>query len=121
ATPEGASALRQPSDLLQAPLIHDERPIGWADWFRHAGITANGTWTGTNFSDSDFALAAAELGQGVALGSLTLAARALSEGALTQPFDHVLETGRTWYAVSTPDRLRGADVRGTWNWLREQA
>ncbi|WP_137930589.1 LysR substrate-binding domain-containing protein [Mesorhizobium comanense] len=118
-TAERAASLRQAPDLLDAPLIHDERPIGWADWFLHAGIAVNGTWAGSNFSDSDFALAAAELGQGVALGSLTLAEKALADGSLKQPFGHVLETGRAWYAISTPDRLRDADVRGAWNWLRD--
>lgn len=120
-TAELAATLRQPSDLLRTPLIHDERPIGWADWFRHAGIEANGIWNGANFSDSDLALAAAELGQGAALGSLTLATAALAAGSLKQPFGHVLETSRGWYAISTPNRLRDVDVQGTWDWLRKQA
>jgi len=67
------------------------------------------------------ALAAAELGQGVALGSLTLAGEALASGLLVQPFDHVLDAGRGWYAISTRGRLRDLDVRGTWDWLRGQA
>ncbi|TPM37920.1 LysR substrate-binding domain-containing protein [Mesorhizobium sp. B2-3-4] len=121
ATAERSARLRLPSDLLHATLVHDEHPLGWADWFRRAGIGANGTWTGTNFSDSDFALAAAELGQGVALGSMTLAAKALADGALKQLFDHVLETGRAWYAISTAERLADTDIRDTWNWLRAQA
>ncbi|WP_296742357.1 LysR substrate-binding domain-containing protein [Mesorhizobium sp.] len=116
-----AGMLRNPADLLGASLIHDERPVGWADWLRSLGVEQNGTWHGSNFSDSDLALAAAELGQGVALGSLTLAATAIASGTLVQPYEHVLDAGRGWYALSTQDRLRDVDVLGTWQWLREQA
>jgi LysR family glycine cleavage system transcriptional activator len=121
ATKELAGTLRDPADLLGALLIHDERPIGWADWLDSVGVGRNGTWHGTNFSDSDLALAAAELGQGVALGSLTLAKAAFASGALVRPYEHILDAGRGWYAISTPDRLRDADVMGTWQWLRGQA
>lgn len=117
AAPELALTLHEPSDLLDAPLIHDERAVGWADWLRGAGIEAGGIWSGTNFSDNDMALAAAELGQGVVLASLPLAETALTAGALEQPFDHALETGRAWYAISTQNRLADNDVRGTWQWL----
>jgi LysR family glycine cleavage system transcriptional activator len=117
ATKELASTLHTPADLLGAPLIHDERPTGWADWLRSAGVEPNGTWHGSNFSDSDLALAAAEHGQGVALGSLFLAAPALASGSLVRPFEQVLDAGRGWYAISTEDRLRDVDVRGTWDWL----
>ena len=116
-----AETLDEPSDLLGVPLIHDERPLGWADWFRGAGVEANGSWHGSNFSDCDLALAAAELGQGVALGSLPLVEVALATGALVRPYGHALETGRAWYALSTRDRLRDVDVQGVWDWLAEHA
>jgi len=57
----------------------------------------------------------------VALGSLFLAVPALASGALVQPFEQVLDAGRGWYAISTQDRLRDIDVRGTWEWLAGQA
>lgn len=115
-----ANRLNDPADLLDAPLIHDERPIGWADWLRGAGVDANGSWHGSNFSDSDLALAAAELGQGVALGSLPLVEAAITTRSLTRPYDYALETGRAWYALSTQDRLKDIDVQGVWDWLSRQ-
>ena len=121
ATRELAAALRGPADLLGASLIHDERRIGWADWLGSAGVEHNGIWHGTNFSDSDLALAAAEFGQGVALGSLTLAAASIAEGRLVRPFEHVVDAGRGWYAISTSDRLRDVDVLGAWDWLATEA
>ncbi|MGH2263413.1 LysR substrate-binding domain-containing protein, partial [Klebsiella pneumoniae] len=99
ATPTLAKTLGDPSDVLRAALIHDERSTGWVDWLRSVGVNADGPWHGANFSDS--ALAAAESGQGVALGSLILAKAALTAGDLVQPYDHILRNGRAWYAVST--------------------
>ena len=98
-----------------------EGPIGWADWLANAGIEAGKVWKGTNFSDSDMALAAAELGQGVALASLFLAGDALAAGTLVRPFAAAVGSGRAWYALSSADRLDDGDVRDVWSWLGQQA
>lgn len=120
AAPALAGMLHQPADLLDAPLIHEEGAVGWADWLGQMGVEAGAVWTGTNFSDSDIALAAAELGQGVALASLFLAQAAIAAGALVQPYTHATVSDRRWYAISTERRLRDDDVRDTWRWLETQ-
>jgi LysR family glycine cleavage system transcriptional activator len=112
-----AATLTQPADLLRAPLIHDEGPVGWADWLGHMGVETATIWKGANFSDSDIALAAAELGQGVALASALLAEAAIAAGTLVQPFAVAIDSPRTWYALSSEGRLRDVDVRDTWRWL----
>lgn len=117
AAPELAGRLRHPADLLGAPLIHEEGAVGWADWLAEAGVDAGAVWKGMNFSDSDIALAAAELGQGIALASAFLAQDALGAGRLMQPFSATIDTGRSWFALSTADRLKDEDVQGTWRWL----
>lgn len=120
AAPALARTLREPADLLAAPLIHEEGAVGWADWLGEAGIEG-AVWKGANFSDGDIALAAAELGQGVALASLFLAEGAIGAGALLQPFATAIESGRFWYALSSEKRLSDHDVRKTWLWLETQA
>ena len=120
AAPALAGLLRQPADLLDAPLIHEEGPVGWADWLVEAGVDAGPVWKGMNVSDGDIALAAAELGQGVALASLFLAGAAIAAGALAQPFAKSTASGRSWYAISTERRLKDEDVRDTWRWLGSQ-
>lgn len=121
AAPALARTLRHPADLQNAPLIHEEGPIGWADWLGDGGMASDGVWRGSNFSDGDIALAAAELGQGVALASVFLAGDAIATGTLVQPFATTIETGRGWYAISSPARLKDDDVRGVWDWLKTQA
>nr|WP_298096089.1 LysR substrate-binding domain-containing protein [uncultured Shinella sp.] len=121
AAPALAGMIRTAADLLTLPLIHEEGAIGWADWFSDRGIVPASVWTGMNFSDSDIALAAGELGQGVALASLFLAQDALATGKLIQPLADVIESGRGWYALSSQERLKDEDVRDTWHWLKGQA
>ena len=119
--PALAATIREPADLLHVPLIHEEGPIGWADWLGHAGIAAPSIWKGTNVSDGDIALAAAEFGQGAALASLFLAQDALAAGLLEQPIATTIESARHWYALSTEGRLKDEDVRNTWDWLAAHA
>jgi LysR family glycine cleavage system transcriptional activator len=38
ATKDVASTLRTPADLLDASLIHDERPDWLVDWLRSVGV-----------------------------------------------------------------------------------
>ena len=116
-----ARMLHEPADLLNAALIHEEGPVGWADWFLHVGLAPAAVWRGANFSDSDTALTAAELGQGVALASSFLAQSALAVGKLAQPLPATIETGRNWYAVSRQERLKDEDVLEVWNWLSAEA
>lgn len=119
ADPAGARALRQPADLLAASLIHEEGPVGWAEWFAQADVDAGMIWKGTNYSDGDIALAAAELGQGIALASLFLAGAALAAGTLVQPFTTTVASGLGWYALSNEDRLSDTDTQETWRWLEQ--
>lgn len=123
AAPTLAGRIRQPADLLQLPLIHEERLVGWPDWLAEAGIAGvdiGAVWKGLNFSDSDIALAAAELGHGVALASLFLAEGAIAANALVQPFAHSIASGRSWYAITSQQRLKDDDVQGTWLWLKAE-
>lgn len=120
AAPVVARKLREPADLLDAPLIHEEGSVGWADWLEQMGVVSASVWKGTNFSDSDIALAAAEFGQGVALASMFLARDSIAAGKLVQPFAETIETGRGWYAISSRDRLADKDVRAMWQWLTAQ-
>jgi LysR family glycine cleavage system transcriptional activator len=102
-------------------LLHDERQVGWADWFQLAGVEADDVSAGFDFSDSDFALSAAELGLGTALASLALAAPAIATGRLAQPFTLTLDARQSWFAVSTDKELSDASTAAVWRWFDSQA
>lgn len=74
-----------------------------------------------NFSDSDFALTAAEMGHGVALASLPLAAPAIEQGRHMGPVKGVLKTDKAWFATTTAPELADPVTTETWNWLIAQS
>ncbi len=111
--------VRNRADLSKFPLIHDERPEGWNEWFESAGLESGEISAGLDFSDSDLALQAALQGHGIALASLPLVRELLDEGKLVQVSAHTLQTGHNWYAVSTSKELSEPITRNAWDWLAD--
>lgn len=111
----------KPRDLLESPLLHDERGIGWSEWFESAGIEIRDVTAGFDFSDSDFATSAAEAGLGFALASVSLAGAALAAGRLVQPFPHTLDPRRTWFATTTQKELEDEYAAAIWRWFVAQS
>lgn len=108
-------------DLLDHVLIHDERAENWSDWFAEAKVKAGDISAGPDFSDSDLALMAAELGLGIALASLPLAQASLDEGRLIRPLPVSLKTGYAWFATSTAMELADPVTQKVWAWLGTEA
>ena len=113
--------VNHPADLLKFVLLHVERNEGWRDWFESIGLKTGDIAAGLDFSDSDFALMAAERALGVALASQPLAAGAVASGQLVQPFADVLETGQSWFAVTRDMELSDRTTRDVWGWLATEA
>jgi len=112
---------KTPADLLKVTLLHDERSEQWRDWFEAAGVATGDISAGLDFSDSDFALTAAELGLGVALASLPLSSDAIATGRLIQPLPQVLETKQSWIISTTAKELEDPITQAVWNWFRDVA
>ncbi len=108
-------------DLPATGLLHDERAVGWNDWFQLADPTVGDVAAGTDFSDSDLALTAAEAGFGVALASLPLAAPSIASRKLIVAIDFAIDPASAWYAVSTDQELADQSTARVWTWLEGQA
>jgi LysR family transcriptional regulator, glycine cleavage system transcriptional activator len=111
----------KPSDLLANGLLHDERAVGWNDWFQSADCSVGDVAAGIDFSDSDLALSAAEAGLGVALASLPLASASIASRRLVVPVDVRLDPACAWYAVTTDQELADPSTVRVWNWLEGKA
>lgn len=107
-TPEIAERygpFRHPSDLLQAPLIHDEtfmtqtRLPGWNRWMEEVGVKDAEVSRGLHFNSADHALDAAAQGAGVLLGQALLAHDDLASGRLQVAFDHPAPIVRHYHLV----------------------
>ena len=85
-----------------------------------AGVTIKNHIAGLDFSDSDFALQAAEIGLGIALASLPLVATSVQQKNLIRPFAFELETQQSWYALTAAKELNDPFTRQVWEWLAQQ-
>ena len=94
-TPELASRLREPRDLLLVPLLRSYRPQDWSAWFKAAGLEPANP-RGPLFDSSLIMVQAALRGEGVALAPPMLFARELRSGALVQPFAIQANAGSYW-------------------------
>lgn len=113
--------INKPIELLNYTLLHDERAEGWRDWFEQFEIRTNEIFDGPDFSESDVAILASELGLGVALASSALVAESIASGRLIQPLASVLETNQSWFAVTSAKELVDPVTSQVWAWLSTQA
>ncbi len=117
AAPRLARQLRQPADVLQQPLVHDERKERWTDWLAIAGIDGAAANAGPNFSDSGLAQQAAEQNLGVTLASTMLAAAAITAKRLVRPFAIELPCREHWWAITLERKLADPATSTLWAWL----
>ncbi len=119
---ERGPPLDRPADLAKHTLLHVEGSWGltkgetldWELWLRAAGAEEVDARRGPRFSHASLALQAAIEGQGLALGSKSLAQDDLAAGRLVRPFDVVLPVNFAYYLVypeQTADRPKIAAFR----------
>ena len=77
-----AGSLKEPSDLLDAELIHEGDDDQWKRWFALQGVVSSSPARIAHYGHAHLALAAAKAGQGVALGNRYLCANDIAEGRL---------------------------------------
>ncbi|MEM9304995.1 MAG: LysR substrate-binding domain-containing protein [Pseudomonadota bacterium] len=116
--------LREPRDLLRAPIIADgsmEFAPGspdWARWFSEAGLAASGAQRGVNFGGhAEQAIDAAVAGAGVVLGRRTLAQWDIEAGRLVAPFGPELDTGLAYRLCYQRGGLQDPRVQAFRDWI----
>ena len=111
----------QARDLLDHGLLHGEQRENWNDWFSAQGIDDADLTAGANFSDPALLLQAAAQGQGIALGSLVLAADLIDSGRLVSPCERAIPASDGYYLVSRYDGLESPLARPFADWLQSEA
>jgi LysR family glycine cleavage system transcriptional activator len=123
---QAGPALKQPADLKEHVLIHDNvryddgRPL-WDAWFEAAGLPGMDTSHGLRFSHALLALEAAADGMGVTMGMPALAGSDLASGRLVAPLALTLPLKFAYYIVSGTDTAERADVVAFRDWLLAEA
>jgi LysR family glycine cleavage system transcriptional activator len=115
--------LRRPDDLAHHTLLHVEwmpsegETLDWQMWLRAAGATGVEATRGPRFSHANMALQAAIAGQGLVLGSDSLAKDELAAGRLVRPFDVALPVNFTWYLVYPAEAAERPKIVAFRDWI----
>jgi len=125
---ERGPPLEIPSDLAAHTLLHVEwmpsrgnETLDWEMWLRAAGAEGVEHGRGPRFSHTSIALQAAAEGQGVALGSGSLAHDDLEAGRLVCPFDIVLPVSFAYYLVYPEATAEVPKVAAFRDWILGEA
>jgi LysR family glycine cleavage system transcriptional activator len=113
--------LRHPDDLARHTLLHEDDGAFWRQWLDAVGALEVDSSRGPRFDDTHLALAAAEAGQGVALGDEALAAAELAQGRLVRPFATAIGTDKAYWLVHPPEAMARPKVAAFRSWLLAEA
>jgi LysR family transcriptional regulator, regulator of gene expression of beta-lactamase len=118
-TPAIANRLREPSDLLRAPLLRSFRPQDWIHWFKGAGLEYVPV-RGPMFDSSLIMVLAAMRGEGVALAPYGLFRREIDGGQIVRPFAMEIDVDGYWL-TRLKSRASTPAMRAFRTWLVESA
>lgn len=121
--------LKEPLDLLRAPLLHDtshelfRTECHWPTWFAHVGLDPAASDRGTRFDkySADHAIDAAVNGAGVVLGRRFLARLDMVAGRLVAPFGPMIAHGISYYVMCRKGHEKRPDVAAFINWAITEA
>ena len=113
-----------PADLRHHVLLdmHDAAGrwpwIKWASWLEPQGITELEPAGTITFDQYDQVMQAALLGQGIALGRMTLAEQYIRANKLVALFGKMRDPGRGYHAIVSPRARDRAEAREFVQWLK---
>lgn len=120
-TPQVAATLREPADLLKIPAVIDGHAMfSWDLWLSKVGLSGRCMEERHIFNDASLCLDAAMAGQGVMLAWQTLAAYALEQKCLVDPFGIRAKTGFGHYFVTAEGLREPKKVTAFKAWIREE-
>jgi LysR family transcriptional regulator, glycine cleavage system transcriptional activator len=123
----GKHPLREPSDLRQHLLLHDDLhriSDGWAtweQWLHAAGADTVDASRGPHFSQPQLCLNAAIDGAGVLLGTREVLALDVAAGRLAAPFALTVATRAAYYIVSCAQDANHPKIAAFRRWLLKEA
>ena len=94
----GGHLPKNPASMLSQPLLID-RNLSWHAWFKSAGLKLDRDIAGTSFTDTNALMEAAVMGQGIALGRLSVTRSDILAGKLVRLSEHSLRVAYCHYAV----------------------
>lgn len=118
-------SIREPSDLLQAPLLHEESSQQWQDWFAAHGVRVAASLHGPRLWHAHLTIEAARRGHGVALANAFLVGDDFATGRLV-PLLQTAEGTRKQVALGAyafaarADRWQSSTITCFRRWLKTE-
>jgi LysR family glycine cleavage system transcriptional activator len=117
----GPLALRQPGDLVQHTLLHDQvEPDNWRIWLTAAGVADVAPERGMRFGTGAEALEAALAGAGIALARRAVIRRDIEAGRLVIPFEVPMSKDFAFYVVFPEGSAKRPKIKAFRDWALEQ-
>ncbi|MEC3910846.1 transcriptional regulator GcvA [Sphingobium sp. CR2-8] len=117
-----AHPLRDPADLLRAPLLSQaSRRDAWARWLMAAGVDTSDLAQGAAYEHFLMLAQACAAGVGVALIPSFLIQPELEAGTLVIPFARPLSTDQAYYLVYPTGALGAGPLAQFRDWMVDQA
>ncbi|MFL6619793.1 MAG: LysR substrate-binding domain-containing protein [Povalibacter sp.] len=118
---DAAAGIENPSRELPVPLLG--RPDWWAMWYRGLGAKEklSPQRFGTKLAAEYLDIAAAEAGQGIAIGNPILFRNQLDSGRLVPAHDFVASDGRAFYLACAVARQHSHKIVKFREWLCDEA
>ncbi len=118
---KGDAPLRAPRELERHTLIHlTQTPRVWRAWLCAAGEPELEPRREVRYDHVALALAAAESGQGIALGTSLSYESRLREGRLVRPFAQSVPSPENYHFVCRAEGLEDPAIRSLRDWLVER-
>jgi LysR family transcriptional regulator, glycine cleavage system transcriptional activator len=120
-------SLKAPEDLRRHTVLQMEQgaiggmPMEWALWLRANALPDLQPRSTLTFSNYNEVIAAAQAGQGVALGRRPLIDALLRQRRLVAPFGDARSTARAYFVLSDPVARTRPAVRALEDWLIAEA
>jgi len=117
----GATPLKTPADLKAHILLHTTaRASDWPNWLASANVAGLVPARALTFEKTNFALAAAMKGIGIAITDRHIVMDDLESGRLIAPFDHVLGEDTGYYLAYPLERAAHPKTRLFRDWLMQE-
>jgi LysR family glycine cleavage system transcriptional activator len=116
----GGRLPKDPASMLSQPLLID-RNLSWHAWFKSAGLKLDRDIAGTSFTDTNALMEAAVMGQGVAIGRLSITRSDILAGKLVRLSEHSLRVAYCHYAVYPISSESNPALVAFRDWLVEEA
>ncbi|MCB1390045.1 MAG: LysR family transcriptional regulator [Rhodobacteraceae bacterium] len=120
--PALAADIRGVDDLLRHPVIRENEALfGWDLWLAAEGRGTADLRPGPTYGDAALCLDAAMTGQGLYMGWEAVAGDAVLRGTLAAPIRRRVDSGQSFWFVTTPASSRKPAVRLFRDWLVAEA